>query len=59
MILGYNPAGNCFVLRDLVLIKFFQIRHNCVTEWMMQAKFLLELFQYVIILSNRRGKFKF
>ena len=43
MILGYNLAGNCFVLRDLVLIKFFQISHNCVTEWMMQAKFLLEL----------------
>ena len=43
MILGYNPAGNCFVLRDLTLIKFFQISHNCVTESMMQAKFLLKL----------------
>ena len=42
MVLGYNPAGNCFVLRDLVLIMFFQISHNCVTEWMTQAKFLLK-----------------
>ena len=32
MILGYNPAGHCLVLRDLVLIELFQISHNCVTE---------------------------
>ena len=32
MILGYNLAGNCFVLRDLVLIELFQTTHNCVTE---------------------------
>ena len=43
MILGDNPAGHCFVLRDFVLIKFFQISHNCVTECMPQAKLLLKL----------------
>ena len=43
MILGDNPAGHCFVLRDLVLIELFQISHNCVTECMLQAKFLLKL----------------
>ena len=43
MILGDNPAGRCFVLRDLVLIKFFQISHNCVTECMLQEKCLLKL----------------
>ena len=32
MILGNNPAGHGFVLRDLVLIELFQISHNCVTE---------------------------
>ena len=32
MILEYNPAGHCFVLRDLVLIELFQISPNCVTE---------------------------
>ena len=32
MIQGYNPAGKFFVLRDLVLINFFQIIHKCVTE---------------------------
>ena len=32
MILEYNPTGNCFVLRKLVLIKFFQVSHNSVTE---------------------------
>ena len=32
MILGCNPAGHCFVLRDLVLIELFQISHNCVNE---------------------------
>ena len=36
MILGDNPAGHCFVLRDLVLIKLFQISHSC-------AKCLLKL----------------
>ena len=43
IILGDNPAGHCFVLRDLVLIELFQISHNCVTECMLQAKFLLKL----------------
>ena len=43
MILEYNPAGHCFVLRDLVLIELFQISHNCVTECTLQAKFLLKL----------------
>ena len=43
MILGYNPAGHYFVLRDLVLIKLFQTSHNCVTELKLQAKFLLKL----------------
>ena len=73
MILEYNPAGHCFLLRDLVLIELIQVSHNCVTEWMLQGKFLLKLvyklleisffpscgiFQYVIFLSNRRGTFK-
>ena len=73
MILGFNPAGNCFVSSDLVLIEHFQISHNCITEWMLQAKFLLKfvwklleipffpirgISQYVIFLSNRRQKFK-
>ena len=43
MILGDNPAGHGFVLRDLVLIELFQISHNCVTECTLQAKFLLKL----------------
>ena len=43
IILEDNPAGHCFVLRDLVLIELFQISHNCVTECMLQAKFLLKL----------------
>ena len=46
MILGDNPAGRCFVLRGLILIKLFQISHNCVTpgnERMLQAKVLLKL----------------
>ena len=42
-ILGDNPAGHGFALRELVLIELFQISHNCVTECMMQAKFLLKL----------------
>ena len=36
MILGDNPAGHCFVLRDLVLIELVQRSHNCVT-WMHAA----------------------
>ena len=32
MILGYDSAGHCFVLRELVLINIFQISQNCVTE---------------------------
>ena len=43
-ILGDNLAGHGFVLRDLVLIKLFQICHNCVTECTLQAKFLLKIF---------------
>ena len=43
MILGDNPAGHGFVLRDLALIEYFQIRHNCVTDCTLQAKFLLKL----------------
>ena len=42
MILGFNPAGNCFVSSNLVLIEHFQISHNCITEWMLQEKFLLK-----------------
>ena len=42
MILGYNSAGHCFVLRDLVLIELFQISYNCVTEQMLQVKLLLK-----------------
>ena len=43
MILGDNPAGHSFVLRDLVLIELFQISHNYVTECTLQAKCLLKL----------------
>ena len=32
IILGGNPAGQGFVLRDLVSIELFQISHNRVTE---------------------------
>ena len=39
MILGDNPAGPGFVLRDLVLIELFQVSHNCVIEWTLQTKF--------------------
>ena len=42
MILGDNPAGRGFVLKDLVLIELFRISHNCVTECMLQAKSLLK-----------------
>ena len=67
MILGDNPAGHGFVLRDLILIEVFQISHNFVTEFTLQAKFLLKIIQklleipfsqYVVFLSNRREKFK-
>ena len=43
MILGNDPAGHGFALRDLALIELFQISHNCVTECMLQAKFLLKI----------------
>ena len=43
MILGDNPAGHGFVLRDLVLMELFEISHNCVTECMLWAKSLLML----------------
>ena len=74
MILGDNPARHGFALGDLVLIEFFQISHNCVTECMLQAKFLLKLIQklleipfhlicgisqYVIFLSNRGESLNF
>ena len=61
-----NPAGHCFVLRDLVLIKLFQISHS---NWMHAAgksfvetclKAIRDTFfsQYVIFLSNNRENFK-
>ena len=43
MILGDNPTGHGFVLRDLVLIELFQISHDFVTEFTLQAKFFLKL----------------
>ena len=74
MILGDNPDGHWFGWRDLFLIKLFQVSHNCVTECMLQAKIFVKTslkanrdiyflpnmwdFQYVKVLSNRRGKFK-
>ena len=73
MILGDNPAGHDFVLRDLVLIELFQISHNRVTECYTAGKTFVKtnlkaisdtffpicgISQYVIFLSNRRGKFK-
>ena len=42
MILGDNPTGHGFVLSDLVLTELLQISNNCVTECMLQAKFLLK-----------------
>ena len=39
MILGDNPAGHDFVLRDSVLIELFQIRHNCITKCTLQSNF--------------------
>ena len=43
MIVGDNPAGHGFVLKDLVLIEHFQTSHKCVTECTLQAIFLLKL----------------
>ena len=43
MIPGNNSAEHGFVLRDLVLIELFQISHSCITEYTLQAKFLLKL----------------
>ena len=43
IILGDNPAGHGFVLRDLILIELFQISRNFVTEFTLQAKFLLKI----------------
>ena len=41
-ILGDNPAGHDFALRDLVLIELFQISNNCVTGCTHTQKFLLK-----------------
>ena len=53
MILGHNPVGHCFVLRDLVLIQLFLISHTSLTEWMLQAnvfvKTCLEAIRYTLI----------
>ena len=43
MILEDNPAGQGFVLRDLVLIELFQVSNNYVIECILQPKFLLKL----------------
>ena len=43
MILGDNPAGDGFVLRDLILIELFQISRNFLTEFTLLAKFLLKI----------------
>ena len=43
MILRDNSAGHGFVLRELVLTELFQVSHNCLTECILQAKFLLKL----------------
>ena len=43
MILGDDSAGHCLVLRGLVLMELFQISDTCVTECILQAKFLLKL----------------
>ena len=43
IILGDNPAGHGFVLRDLILIELFQISRNFVTEFTLQAKFSLKI----------------
>ena len=42
MILGDNPAGHSFVLRNLFLMEIFEISPNCVSECTLQAKFLLK-----------------
>ena len=44
MILGDNPAGHGFVLRDLILMEFFQIGHNCVTECTLQTKIFVKTY---------------
>ena len=49
MVLRDNPAGHGFALEELVLIEFFQISHNCVTECMLQAQFLLKLIYKLFI----------
>ena len=43
MIMRDNPAGDGFVLRELVLIELFQITQICVTECRLHAKYLLKL----------------
>ena len=43
LVLKFNPAGHCFLLRALVLIELFQIIHNCGSELMLPAKVLLKL----------------
>ena len=32
IIIGDNPAGHCFLLRDLMPINFFQKVHDCEAE---------------------------
>ena len=71
MILEDNPAGHGFVLKDLVLIELFQISHNGMhASGKMFVKTYLKairdtffsaicgISQYVIFLSNRKGKLK-
>ena len=48
MILGDNPDGHSFALRNLVLIELFQIKNNCVTQCTLQVKFLLKLIQKLL-----------
>ena len=66
IILGDNPAGHCFVLMGLVIIELFQIK-SWLCNWMHAAGMIpLEIpflpicgiSQYVMFLSNRKGKFK-
>ena len=52
MILGDDPAGHSFELRDLVKIELFQINHNCLTECKLQAKFLLKLSKRYLFSQN-------
>ena len=51
MLLGDNPVGHGFVLRNLILIELFQISHNFVTEFILQAKFLLKIIQKLLEIS--------